>query len=628
MKQLKVLLTSAPTIDMEAFDKNLNQIKGYVLYPPISLTTLAGSVLKNVDDVQIEILDLEFHIMRYFKKNQESELQARELMKKIIVSKIDEFKPDVVGISVLFSRSHSNLFAIANIVKEKNSSIQVVTGGNHATFAYKKILKECLNVDLVFLYEGDTTFPSYLEYLKGNTKFEDLKGIAVLDKITKESKISQYAPLIENLDSIPIPAWNLVPLKEYQNYGRMGPMQRYGNENLPTYAMQTVRGCVASCTFCSVRSFYGKGVRAISTERFLSEIDYLYNVLGIKQLQIVDDDFTFNKERTFEICNGLIKRNYDLIWNLENGIRLGTLNDEVIHALVAAKCRGIYVGVESGNDKTLALCRKPLSVNMLYRKAELLRKYPELYVTGNYMVGFAWENNDEMMNTFKVAEEIGFDWNNFAVVQPLPGTPLFQDMNKYEQENFDFDAIITSPFQTYSKEPVTGLLPAPSLEGYKNGATHKIKHHIEEEMGEVLMNPNSHEHNIKSDVTSKVSLAKDLEINFLKNKNLNGRNVDRAIRDYKGILRFVEKDHAIAHYCLAKAYKYKNDTRSARYHMQKVFGILIDPVKKKRAKSEKYWVEYFDDLVPREELNGLFSFSNIKNLQHNISGIFTELQNK
>ena len=151
MKQLKVLLTSAPTIDMEAFDKNLNQIKGYVLYPPISLTTLAGSVLKNVDDVQIEILDLEFHIMRYFKKNQESELQARELMKKIIVSKIDEFKPDVVGISVLFSRSHSNLFAIANIVKEKNSSIQVVTGGNHATFAYKKILKECLNVDLVFL---------------------------------------------------------------------------------------------------------------------------------------------------------------------------------------------------------------------------------------------------------------------------------------------------------------------------------------------------------------------------------------------------------------------------------------------------------------------------------------------
>ena len=139
-----------------------------------------------------------------------------------------------------------------------------------------------------------------------------------------------------------------------------------------------------------LRSFNGKGVRAYSAKRTLQDIDFLYNELGIKQLEILDDDFTFDRDRTLEICNGLIKRNYDLIWNLENGIRLGTLNDEVIHALVAAKCGGISVGVESGNDKTLALCRKPLSVNMLYRKAELLRKYPELYVWG-----FNWGQPDE-----------------------------------------------------------------------------------------------------------------------------------------------------------------------------------------------------------------------------------------
>ena len=211
---------------------------------------------------------------------------------------------------------------------------------------------------------------------------------------------------------------------------------------MPSYIIQTVRGCVASCSFCSVRNYYGKGVRAYSAKRVLEEIDYAYNDLGIKQLELLDDDFSFDKERTIEICNGLIKRNYDLIWILENGIRLGTLNEEIIHALVAAKCQVIYVGVESGNDKTLAMCRKPLSVNMLYKKAELLRKYPELYVTGNYMVGFAWENKNEMMNTFKVAEEIGFDWNNCSVGQPLPGTPLFQDMDKYEQENFDFDCKI------------------------------------------------------------------------------------------------------------------------------------------------------------------------------------------
>ena len=71
-------------------------------------------------------------------------------------------------------------------------------------------------------------------------------------------------------------------------------------------------------------------------------------------------------------------------WNLKNGIRLGTINDEVMHALVGAKCRVMSIGVESGNDTTLAIVRKPLSIKMLYEKSEIIRKYPKMYVPVSY----------------------------------------------------------------------------------------------------------------------------------------------------------------------------------------------------------------------------------------------------
>ena len=162
----------------------------------------------------------------------------------------------------------------------------------------------------------------------------------------------------------------------------------------------------------------------------LDEIDYAYNDLGIKQFEILDDDFSFDKKRTIEICNELIKRNYDMQWDLKNGIRLGTINDEVMQALVEAKCRLFSVGVESGNDTTLAIVRKPLSIKMLYEKSRIIQKYSEMYVIGNWIIGFPWEDHKQLMNTFKVAKDIAFDWNSFSVFYPLPGTPEFNKLDK------------------------------------------------------------------------------------------------------------------------------------------------------------------------------------------------------
>ena len=144
----------------------------------VCLEAFVLDILPEWDSTTLKILDLEFEIMKYFSKNDDSPLSAKDLMTKVIVEKIDKFQPDIVGISVIFSISHNNTCAIANIVKEKNAIIQVVCGGNHATFAYERILKECKNIDYIFLYEVDNSFPLFLKYQKGIIEFRDLKGIA------------------------------------------------------------------------------------------------------------------------------------------------------------------------------------------------------------------------------------------------------------------------------------------------------------------------------------------------------------------------------------------------------------------------------------------------------------------
>lgn len=601
MKKLKVLLTNAPKFSLKEFSKKTNLIRSYTLYPPIQLATIAGATMKKVEDVEIEILDIEYEIMKYFKENEKSKYSADEYMKKILNAKLDSYKPDLVGITVVFSPSHTNTFIIANLVKEKNSNIKVVCGGNHATFAYKRMLNECSNLDFVFLYEGDNTFPLFINYLNGKIKFEELRGIAWLDKDSNEPKLSPYAPMIEDLDKLPIPSWDKIPLKEYQKYGRMGNIQRYGNEDLPSYVMQTVRGCVASCTFCSVRNFYGKGVRSLSADRVLKEIDHLYNDLGITQLEIMDDDFTYDKKRTLEICNGLAKRNYDLQWNLKNGVRLGTLNDEVVGALVSAKCRLISIGAESGNDSTLAIVRKPLSVKMLFEKSQIFHKHPDLYVVGNWIVGFPWEDWNDILNTFKVCKEVSFDWNNMFKFQPLAGTPEFNKLDQKSQETFDFDALEYNPV---------------------------LRHHKEDKYLNELKNTDktvSGEDELARKISELVYL-KNLEINMLDNKNLHGKkidswvetkngklhynhkvpqNLDRAIKDFEMIVGSIKRDHAVAYYSLAKAYRYKGEEKLVQKNLNKVQEILTDP-------RNIDWINYFNKLVPQNELAGLKYWPQVK----------------
>ena len=101
MKKINVLLTNATGIMPEEFNKDYNKRRGYSLYPPLSLTTVAASIFKKVDDIEVEVLDMNFETIKYFNENDKSDLSTYDFMKNKIVDKMDEFQPDLVPNTII-----------------------------------------------------------------------------------------------------------------------------------------------------------------------------------------------------------------------------------------------------------------------------------------------------------------------------------------------------------------------------------------------------------------------------------------------------------------------------------------------------------------------------------------------
>ena len=254
---------------------------------------------------------------------------------------------------------------------------------------------------------------------------------------------------------------------------------------------------------------------------------------------------------------------------------------------------------------------------MLFEKSQIFHKHPDLYVVGNWIVGFPWEDWNDILNTFKVCKEVSFDWNNMFKFQQLAGTPEFNKLDQKSQEDFDFDSVHYQP-----------VFQAQAAQKYKNEIEYRKA--VEERTKSLLMHPEDQErfkkNNSREEKIAKLAYIKNLEINLLENKNLTGRivdtsvetnkgnyhyktivprNLDRAIHDYNDILKYVQKDHAIAYYCLAKAYSYKGNGKLVQKNINKVEELLAEP-------KNKEWLEYFDKLVPKDEMNDLKNFSNKK----------------
>lgn len=533
-KITRILLLYGPTIDYDNYDIAARKKSKDINYPPIGLAYLGGVLRQEISDIELKIVDLHHEsIKKMFLTN-----QKRDVLETCTEEILRDFEPDLVGISVVFSSAIDNGLEIARITKEFNKDIIVALGGVHCTFEFESILKNN-SVDVVFLHEADITFAKYIKCLNNESNDRSMYGIAFRNKKDEVVKIPYES--YPDFESLPLPAWDLLEIPEYYKYSQMSGVKNIMDVDAPTGTIQTQRGCKASCAFCSVRNFNGKSIRARSPENAIKEIDVLYNKFGIRYIDFVDDDFTFDRDRAIDICNKIIKRNYNLVWTLDNGIRLVTLSEELIEKLLEAGCRLISVGIESGNKDILKRIRKPLTLKILYEKVELLHRYPELYVKANFIVGFPFESDEQIDDTFRVAREVALDQTAISIYNPLVGTDALSYSESSEKMDVEFRNISfgNSQFERFNNKEFVDRV-----------------------------------------------YFENLRLNFTENPNYEGRNFRRALNDFLRILRENCPDHAVAKYCVSEIYKSLGDRKRHKLYLDQ-FNDVIRTSEKWRSYCER-----------------------------------------
>ena len=193
---------------------------------------------------------------------------------------------------------------------------------------------------------------------------------------------------------------------------------------LPVAPLLTSRGCPYNCIFCN-KSIFGHTFRARSPENILQEVDHLINDFGVKQLDILDDNFTLDIKRAEKFLDMLIEKNYDLLINCQNCVRADGVTRELIHKMKLAGVFKVGIGIESGDKEILKKIKKQLD---LERVKQVIKWFNEVNIVtyGFFMLGFPWDVPKTMQKTIDFAKESNPDIANFMITIPFPGTELYE----------------------------------------------------------------------------------------------------------------------------------------------------------------------------------------------------------
>ena len=332
-----------------------------------------------------------------------------------IRSRLMHMKPDVIGISCNYSPLHNPTIQTAAMIKNE-FNIPVIVGGNHATAMAEYIISHSDdNIDFVIRGEGEVVMPNLLEALQGHVKLNDVKGITYREAGSVVS--TPDAPLIDDLDKLPMPAYHLLPMSKYTRYNVI-----------------TSRGCPYNCSYCASNIIFKRKVRYRSTKKVVDEIEYLFLNYGKKRFWFSDDTFTSNPTYLNKLMDELIKRNLNITWSCLTRVNL--VSKDLLLKMKKAGCDYISYGVESGNQKMLIQMNKKISLSQVEKALQLTRE-AGLRMYTFFLVGIANESWDTIKDSYRLIIKTRPDGASFAVVIPLPGTAMCDDLINENLINFD-----------------------------------------------------------------------------------------------------------------------------------------------------------------------------------------------
>lgn len=365
-----------------------------VIAPPLGIAYMAGVLQEN--NIDVEILDASAEDMDF--KDVEKELLKR--------------KPDLVALTAL-TPTIGRALETAQVVKETLPDAIVVMGGYHPTFNFIETLED-ENVDIVIRGEGEYIMLNLVQALENQSSLHDVKGIVFEDKNSKEIVVNPEAPLIQDLDELPFPALNLLPMKKY----RLLDMDTHMT------TMITTRGCPMQCSFCSSAAMHGKKIRERIVENIVDEIEYLKTNYDIDTIAFMDDTFTFKKRKVMAICDEILKRNIEIMWGCTS--RVDTLDEKLLKKMKEAGCITIFIGVESADQQQLDNMCKNTTIAKIENAFKIAHKL-KIRTIASVALGMPGDTKEIMNKTVKFVHKLKPNYAIYSLATPYPGTRFYKE---------------------------------------------------------------------------------------------------------------------------------------------------------------------------------------------------------
>jgi len=411
--------------------------------PPMGVSYIAALIR---DEFDVFILDPAIEAYDQIQEEEEEGFISYGLNIDQIKKRISWYRPDVVGITCQFSCNWPWVVRICRAVKEIDPDIVTVAGGTHPAFLAEDLI---INPDLDFiaLGEGETAMQNLLRTLRDGGDPAQVDGFA--HNIGGEARLNLPVPVVEDLDTLPYPARDLLRNDLYRKVDVSHSIVSDNRYNVPVI---TSRGCPSKCIFCSSTRFWGNRFRVRSPENVLGEIAELKYRYGVDEIQFEDDNFTAKRKRAMTIMQGMIDRDLVMPWTMPNGVAMWTMNEEIIALMAESGCYEVALAIESGSQRVLRdIIKKPLNVDHAVKMARIFHKY-RIRCVAYFIVGFPGETREEILSTFELARKIGVQFSYFFVATPLPGTELYRQVDEkgYLNPGFKFENLgfFYSTFQT------------------------------------------------------------------------------------------------------------------------------------------------------------------------------------
>jgi len=348
-------------------------------------------------------------------------------------------KPQLVGIQ-LFSFDLAITKEYLRCVKKISKDIITVIGGPHASaLPDETMVYFGSDLDFVIVGEGEKSLCALADCIED--KQETWNKIPGLVWRNEEGKIlKNNKEFIQDLNELPWPDWELINPRSYP----ISPFDAF-SKYPPATPILVSRGCPVNCNFCAVKVVCGNQLRYRNIDDVIAEVKYLKDRFGVREITIQDDNFTFSKKIAMEFCQKVLPLN--MRWNCLDGLRLDSIDDELVKTMKGAGCHTAAVGIESGSQKILNDMNKKLKIEIISDKISILAKH-KIHISGLFILGYPTETREDIIKTIELANKLPISRASYSSFIPLPGSAIYYELRKqgkmYDFENLSYCRITES----------------------------------------------------------------------------------------------------------------------------------------------------------------------------------------